>query len=48
MEVRYIREFVVLCECMNYSQAAEKLYISQSVLSKHIKALEKDIGAPLF
>ena len=48
METKYIHEFVVLTETMNFSDAAEELFISQSSLSKHIKALETELGLPLF
>lgn len=48
MELQHIREFVVLANQRNYLAAAEELYISQSTLSKHIMALEKEFGFPLF
>lgn len=38
----------MLSETLHYSQAAEKLYMTQSNLSKHIQAMEKELGAPLF
>lgn len=40
-------EFLVLSKLLNYSKAAVALYISQSVLTKHIQALEKEMGIPL-
>lgn len=48
MELEHIREFLVLSELCNYNEAAERLYLSQSALFKHIKAMETEIGAPLF
>lgn len=48
MDINHIREFVILAECRNFSEAAERLFISQSALSKHIRALEKEMGTPLF
>ena len=48
MDTNYIKEFVMLSECLNFSEAAERLFISQSSLSKHIHALERDLGADLF
>ena len=48
MEISYFKEFVVLAETKNFWAASERLYISQSSLSKHIKTLEKELGAPLF
>lgn len=48
MDIQYIREFVTLTRHGNYMVAAEELYISQSSLSKHIMALEKELGLHLF
>jgi len=48
MDIRYIKEFVVLSEIENYLEASESLFISQSSLSKHIKALEAELGVLLF
>lgn len=38
MEISYIKEFVILSETQNYLEASDALFISQSSLSKHIKA----------
>ena len=48
MDINWFTEFAVLAESLNYSLAAEKLYTTQSTLSKHIQAMEKELGAPLF
>ncbi|MGM9593967.1 MAG: LysR family transcriptional regulator [Candidatus Onthomonas sp.] len=48
MEIGYFKEFVILAETQNYWAAAERLFIGQSSLSKHIKTMEKQLGAPLF
>lgn len=48
MQIQYYKEFVVLAETLNFWAAAEALFISQSVLSKHIRAMERELGAPLF
>lgn len=48
MDTHYIREFVVLSDCLSFSEAASELYLSQSSLSKHIKAMEKELGVTLF
>lgn len=48
MEITHLKEFIVLTETLSYVEAAEELYISQPVLSKHIKSLEKELGADLF
>lgn len=48
MDLDHIKEFIVLTKTENYLEAAENLFISQSTLSKHIKALEKELGVALF
>ncbi|MCD8321317.1 MAG: LysR family transcriptional regulator [Oscillospiraceae bacterium] len=48
MDISYFREFVMLAETQNFWAAADRLFISQSSLSKHIKSLESSLGAPLF
>ncbi len=48
MQIEYLMEFAELCDTMNYLQAAEKLYISQSNLSRHIQSMEKELGVTLF
>ncbi len=48
MELDYIRHFVVLAETENYLEAADTLFMAQSSLSRHIKSIEADLGAPLF
>lgn len=48
MDINSFREFVVLADTGNYMVAADKLYLTQSTLSRHIQSFEKDLGAPVF
>ena len=48
MNISFFREFTVLAEEKNYMEAAERLYMNQSTLSKHIKAMESELGVFLF
>lgn len=48
MDIKYILEFVELVEAGKFSTAADRLYLSQSSLSKHMKTLESDLGVALF
>lgn len=43
-----IKNFLLLAEELNFSKAAQKLYISQQALSAQIASLEHDLGFPLF
>lgn len=43
-----LKYFLVVEKCLNYSEAAEELNISQSSLSRHIQSLEEDVGVQLF
>lgn len=48
MDISYWKEFTVLAETKNYWSAAEKLFVGQSSLSKHIKTIENQLGGELF
>ncbi|MCC6073948.1 LysR family transcriptional regulator [Pseudomonas sp. GCM10022188] len=47
MEIRQLRYFVAVAEELNFNRAAERVYISQSALSRQIQQLEEDIAAVL-
>ena len=48
MELSQLEHFKAVAEFNSLSKAAEKLYITQSALSKSIAKLEKELGIPLF
>ena len=47
MDIEYFREFLEICKGDSISQTAKELFRSQSVLSRHLQALEADFGAQL-
>ena len=48
MELTRLKSFVVLAERLHFGEAARLLHLSQPALSKQIRQLEEEIGAPLF
>ena len=48
MNTNHLYEFQVLAEVLSYTKAAKRLFISQSILTRHIQELEHELGAELF
>ena len=48
MDLASLRYFKAVAETQNMSKAAKSLFVSQSALSKSIRALEDELGGPLF
>ncbi|MFF4619563.1 LysR family transcriptional regulator [Nonomuraea jabiensis] len=48
MQLQQLAYFVAVAEARHFTQAAERMRVAQPSLSKQIKALEADLGAPLF
>jgi len=47
MKLQLLYEFVALCEVLNFTKAAQRMNITQPVLSRHMKTLEEHFGAEL-
>lgn len=48
MNTNRLYEFLVLADVLSYSKAAKRLFISQSILTRHIQELERELDAELF
>lgn len=48
MEISQIRYFIALCKELNFTRAAMRCGVSQPSLSNGIRALERELGGPLF
>ena len=48
MDIRQLHYFLVLCDEMNYSRAAQRLFLSRQALRQSISALEAEMCGPLF
>ncbi|MEH7390977.1 LysR family transcriptional regulator [Bacillus sp. JJ1503] len=48
MNLTKLQTFITLSNCLNFTEAAERLYCSQPAVSMQIQSLERDLGFPLF
>jgi LysR family transcriptional regulator, hypochlorite-specific transcription factor HypT len=45
MNVKWLEDFLALCETRSFTTAARRRFLTQSALSKHLQALETWLGA---
>ncbi len=48
MKFQAMKEFLILAETLNFQEAADRLFVSQATLSKHIRELENELNVSLF
>ena len=47
MKIEFLREYIDLCNDLSFGASAQRQHMSISTLSKHMQALEKDMGTQL-
>jgi DNA-binding transcriptional LysR family regulator len=48
MDIQQLKNFLILCETLNFRKASEQINIVQPALSRQIQSLEEQVGALLF
>lgn len=48
MDLQQLEQFVAVAEERNFTRAARRCHMAQSAVSTSIRALEHELGAPLF
>lgn len=48
MDIRSLQSFITVAQCLSFTEAAKRIYIGQSALSKQIADLESELGVDLF
>ena len=47
MKLKQLEYFIAVCETLNFTRAAERLFVSQTAVSQQIKLLEEELGVAL-
>src|SRR6266511_5596282 len=48
MEMHQIRYFLAVCDCLNFTRAAETCNVTQPALTRAVQKLEEELGGLLF
>lgn len=48
MDVEFLRDFLVYSRTLSLSKTAQEVHLSSSAVSRHLAALEREVGLPLF
>ena len=47
MKIKQLEYFIAVCETLNFTRAAERLFVSQTAITQQIKLLEEELGVLL-
>ena len=48
MDIKHLKSFMAVAECLSFTEAARQLYVAQSAVSQQIAELEKELSVRLF
>ena len=48
MQLQQIKYFLLLCEELSFTRAAQRCNVAQPTLTKAMRSLERELGGPLF
>ena len=48
MDITQLRYFLATADTLNYTKAAERLYMSRQALRQSLASMEEELGMPLF
>ena len=48
LDIRHLSSFIMVAQCLSFTEASKRLYVDQSTLSRQIAELEKGLGVELF
>ena len=48
MDITQLRYFLATADTLNYTKAAERLYMSRQALRQALASMEEELGFPLF
>lgn len=48
MQLKHLRTFLAVASTLNFTKAAQKVYLAQSSVTEQVQALEEDLGVALF
>ena len=48
MKIKQLEYFIAVCETLNFTRAAERVFVSQTAISQQIRLLEEELASAVF